>query len=83
MTITFSGFATSGTAHAWQVEVVRGSGTLALTWPAAVVWDGGTAPSTTASKKTVFTFLTRDGGTTIYVEQHLEQSNASTHHSIN
>jgi hypothetical protein len=66
MTITFTGFATSGTAHAWQVEVDRGSGTLALTWPAAVVWDGGTAPSTTASKKTVFTFLTRDGGTTIY-----------------
>ena len=66
MTISFTGIASSGTAHAWQVEVDRGSGTLALTWPAAVVWDGGTAPSTTASKKTVFTFLTRDGGTTIY-----------------
>jgi hypothetical protein len=66
MTISFTGIAASGTAHAWQVEVDRGSGALALTWPAAVVWDGGTTPTTTASKKTVFTFLTRDGGTTIY-----------------
>ena len=39
-----------------------------ITWPASVVWPGGTTPTrtTTASKTDVYTFWTINGGTTWY-----------------
>ena len=45
-----------------------GSGSRAVTWPGAVDWAGGTAPTltTTAAGKDIFTFLTVDAGTTWY-----------------
>lgn len=39
-----------------------GSGT--QTWPAAVVWDGGTAPTLQTSGTDIIVFITSDGGTT-------------------
>lgn len=39
-----------------------GSGT--QTWPAAVVWDGGTAPTLQASGTDILVFVTSDSGTT-------------------
>jgi len=45
-----------------------GTGSRTATWPAAVEWAGGTAPTltTTASATDVLTFITDDGGTTWY-----------------
>jgi len=44
------------------------TGSRTATWPAAVEWAGGTAPTltTTASATDVLTFVTDDGGTTWY-----------------
>ena len=61
----FSG-ATNGTACAFTLIIRQdGSGGNSITWPSSVDWAGGTAPtiSTTASDKSVLTFLTVDGGT--------------------
>lgn len=65
-TIAFSGIASSGKVHAWQVELVAGTpvpGT--VVFPAAVSWSGGTYPTITANKRTVLSFLTRNAGTAI------------------
>lgn len=45
-----------------------GTGGRTITWPAAVKWAGGTAPTltTTASAVSILTFFTSDGGTTWY-----------------
>jgi len=45
-----------------------GTGSRTATWPAAVEWAGGTAPTltTTASATDILTFVTDDGGTTWY-----------------
>ena len=66
-TIAFTGIATSGKIHAWQVELSAGTpapGT--VVFPAAVSFSGGTYPTITANKKTVLSFLTRNNGTAIY-----------------
>lgn len=66
-TIAFTGIATSGKIHAWQVELAAGTpapGT--VVFPAAVSFSGGTYPTITANKKTVLSFLTRNAGTAIY-----------------
>ena len=63
-TFTFANVPASGTAYGFVLEVdVTGSST-AITWPAAVKWPGGTAPTLTDTKTHVFTFATVDGGTT-------------------
>jgi hypothetical protein len=67
-TLTFSGIQSSTIATMWTV-VVLGQGTsYSITWPAAVKWPGGTAPTltTTLNKRDIYQFLTYDGGTTIY-----------------
>ena len=65
-TFTFSNPPTTGTAYAFVLKVV-GGGTYALTWPAAVQWQGGTTPDYPLSGETyVYGFLTHDGGTTWY-----------------
>lgn len=45
-------------------EITNG-GTAAWTWPAAVKWDGGTAPTFQSSGVDEVVFTSRDGGTTI------------------
>lgn len=44
------------------LKVIQGAGPYAITWPAAVHWPGGTAPTLTATsgKVDVFTFLYMD-----------------------
>jgi hypothetical protein len=63
--VTFTGFPASGYAAYWEVEVVS-PGSNAITF-ANITWNGGAAiAAQTGTKKTVFAFRTRDGGTTIY-----------------
>ena len=50
-------------AFAVILELTNG-GTGTQTWPAAVKWPGGTAPTLTASGVDVLGFITDDGGTT-------------------
>lgn len=45
------------------LELVNG-GSSTLTWPAAVAWSDGTAPTFTVSGTDILVFLTRDGGAT-------------------
>lgn len=67
---TFS-FTGAATAEAWFFTLILrqdGTGGWVATWPGAVVWPGGVAPTldTTASTAEVLTFFTVDGGTTWY-----------------
>jgi hypothetical protein len=59
-TFTFSS-PPSSRAYAFTLELTHTSGT--VTWPAAVQWPGGTAPSLTNAKTSLFVFVTDDGGT--------------------
>lgn len=66
-TVTFSG-SVSGTPAKAIVEVVQdATGSRTITWPAAVKWPNGLAPtlSTAANARDRLEFVTRDGGTTI------------------
>ena len=47
------------------VELTNG-GSSAITWPASVLWPGGSEPSWTTAGVDIATFYTRDGGTTWY-----------------
>ena len=63
-TFTFSNVPSSGTAFAFTIEIdVTGTGTT-ITWPSAVKWNGGSAPTLTDTKTHLFMFVTNDGGTT-------------------
>jgi hypothetical protein len=69
-TYTFSNPPASGTAYGFSLKIVQdasGSG-YTVTWPSAVDWPEGNAPSltTTASAVDQFVFYTHDGGTTWY-----------------
>ena len=64
MTVSFTGFPTSGTAGYLTLELVNG-GAHTITWPASVKWDGDAAPTLRSAGVDVLVFLTRDGGTTI------------------
>lgn len=48
-------------AYAFTLELTHTSGT--VTWFSGVQWPGGTAPTLTAGKVSLFTFVTDDGGT--------------------
>lgn len=62
-TFTFSNVPSSR-AYSFTLEVnCTGTGT-AITWPAAVEWPSGTAPTLTDAKTHLFLFVTDDGGTT-------------------
>ena len=63
-TFTFANVPASGTAYGFVLEVDCSNASTAITWPAAVKWPGGTAPTLTDTKTHVFTFATVDGGTT-------------------
>lgn len=59
-TFTFSSVPTS-TAYSFVLELTHTSGT--VTWPTAVQWPAGNAPSLTTGKTHLFVFVTDDGGT--------------------
>jgi len=62
-TWTFSNPSGSGDFCGFVVELTNG-GAFTVTYPAAVDWVGGTAPTLTASGKDLLVFVTRDAGTT-------------------
>jgi hypothetical protein len=62
-TFTFSS-PPSSRAYAFTLELTHTSGT--VTWPTEVQWPGGTAPSLTNAKTSLFVFVTDDGGTRWY-----------------
>ena len=65
-TFTFSGTVASRACGFTLILRQDGTGSRTVTWPAAVDWPGGTAPtlSTAASAVDLLTFLTVDNGTT-------------------
>lgn len=63
-TFSFSNWPSSGKAEFVTVELENG-GAHSITWPAAVEWDGGAAPTLQSSGVDVLYFYSRDGGTTI------------------
>ena len=67
-TLTFSGIQSSTITTMWTVVVLGQGSAYSITWPTAVKWPGGTAPTltTTLNKRDIYQFLTYDGGTTIY-----------------
>jgi hypothetical protein len=62
--LIFSNPPASGTPTGFSLEVENSSG-YALTWPSSVKWHGGSAPGVNAGKS-VYVFITTDGGTTYY-----------------
>ena len=62
-TWTFSNPLASPNACGFVIELTNG-GAYAITWPVAVKWPGGTAPTLTTTGVDVLVFITDDGGTT-------------------
>lgn len=62
-TFTFSDPPASGDFGCFVLELTNG-GAFAITWPAAVDWPDGTAPTLTASGVDQLVFTTRNAGTT-------------------
>lgn len=69
-TFTFSNPAASGDVTIFTLKLVQDSSgsSYTVTWPTAVDWPAGVAPTitTTANAVDVFSFMTHDGGTTWY-----------------
>ena len=63
--ITFSNIPTTGTAYGLTLAFTADGTARAVTWPAAVKWSGGTAPTltSTSAKVDIFVLNTWDGGT--------------------
>jgi alpha-tubulin suppressor-like RCC1 family protein len=66
-------FANTGTSNI--VSFIRPGANYTLTWPSAINWDGGSAPTlnTTSGENEVFTLLTRDEGVTWYGWESMNQ----------
>ena len=66
--ITFSNIPTTGTAYGLTLAFTADGTARAVTWPAAVKWSGGTAPTLTSTnaKVDIFVLTTWDAGTTWY-----------------
>ena len=66
--ITFSNIPTTGTSYSFTLAFTADGTARAVTWPAAVKWAGGTAPTLTSTnaKVDIFVLTTWDGGTTWY-----------------
>lgn len=62
-TFTFSNPPASGDFGAFVLELTNG-GAFVITWPGAVDWPGGTAPTLTAAGVDQLVFTTRDAGST-------------------
>jgi hypothetical protein len=69
-TFTFSNPAASGKASGFSLKIVQDASAsgYTVTWPTAVDWAGGSAPTLTSTASAVdqFVFYTHDGGTTWY-----------------
>ena len=66
LTASFSNPPATGKAYSFALEVTS-SGSYAITWPTSIKWEGGSAPTNTASGATdLYTFITIDGGTTYF-----------------
>lgn len=61
-TFTFSNVPSSGTAYSFTIEI-EVTGDRTITWPSSVKFPSDEAPSLTADKTHLFTFVTDDGGT--------------------
>jgi hypothetical protein len=66
--MSFSNIQASGIVHMWTIVTVGNATAYTITWPAAVKWPGGTAPTVTTAntKRDIYQFVTYDGGTNIY-----------------
>ena len=64
-TLTFDNPSDTGNACSFTLVVTNG-GSATLTWPGAVDWAGGSAPSLTSSGVDILTFTTMDAGTIWY-----------------
>ena len=64
-TLTLSNVPASGKVYALTLFLVQGGTPRTITWPAAVKWPSGTAPTltNTASRTDVVTLVTYNGGT--------------------
>jgi len=66
-TFTFSNVPSTGNAFGLTLVITQGGSAYTITWPAAVKWDGGSAPSVPAATDVaIYTMFTYDGGTTWY-----------------
>tara|TARA_R110000868_G_scaffold20477_13_gene86578 strand:+ start:3452 stop:4315 length:864 start_codon:yes stop_codon:yes gene_type:complete len=67
-TLTISNIPTTGNAFGITLAFTMDGTARAVTWPAAVKWAGGTAPTltSTSAKVDIFVLNTWDGGTTWY-----------------
>jgi len=68
VTFAFSNPPASGKAGSLTLKWIQDSSDRTITWPGAVDWAGGSAPSVTSgsAKVDVYTFFTVDGGTIWY-----------------
>ncbi len=69
VTFSFTNPPVSGKAGSFTLLLTQdGTGSRLVTWPASVVWSGGTPPTLTptAGAIDILAFLTVDGGTTWY-----------------
>jgi hypothetical protein len=64
-TFTFSNPPATGDAGGFRLVLTNG-GAFAITFPASVDWDGGTAPTLTAAGVDIIDFTTSDAGTIWY-----------------
>ena len=62
LTWTFTNVPSSA-SYIFALQLANG-GTGTQTWPAAVVWNGGTAPTLQTSGTDILVFVTSDSGTT-------------------
>lgn len=64
-TLTISNPPANGTAGSLTLLLKANGTALSVTWPASILWSGGTAPTltSTANKTDIFTLITVDGGT--------------------
>ena len=65
LTFSFTNEPASGSAGTITLLITNG-GANTTTWEAAVKWPGNVAPSLTSSGIDILSFITIDGGTTIY-----------------
>lgn len=65
VTLAFANLPATGLGVSITVDVTNG-GLRTWTYPAAVKWAGGVAPTLTSSGRDILGFMTRDGGTTVH-----------------
>ena len=62
-TLSFSNVPPTGRAASYVFEITNGAA-FAITWPGAVAWVSGSAPTLRAAGKNLVGIITRDGGST-------------------